>query len=695
MQPIFSKLSLIAVACLAAYAAPGLSYADDDIDNITIVGMRDNRVSEGATGLALDIQETPQSISIVNRELMDLFGTDDINSALDLVTGIRVERWETNRTNYVSRGFEIKSTQIDGVGLPNSWGLVEGAIDSFGYEQIEVIRGANGLLTGLGNASGTINYIRKRPLNEKAGEVGVSIGSYAQYRVQADYSSPLTGNGDWAGRVVVAADQANSYLRGYSSDRQYIYGVVDGQLTDVSSIAVGYSYQNAQSDGVMWGGLTFSNLDGTQAEFDVGASTAQDWTYWDNINQSAFVEYNHLLSAQWQLQLSYNYRAMESDSKLLFAYSYEGLDPDTAEGLVGWPGRWPGQDKANIYEAKLTGYFDWLGESHQVIVGASTAKNKNDSYMHPFSDDEPAYAGLPAFPYAGTDIPEPVWGPKTFDSQTEDTLRRYYAVTQLEFSQLALTLGFNAVSFERDSTTLETTLKGDEVSPYAGISYQFTSEVMAYVSYSDIYQPQDYYDVTGDYLDPTKGTNYEVGVKTAWFDKNLIANLAWFKAEQLGLGIYAGLNTDTGQYYYQGQDTYSEGVELELQGKLYEQLQFTFGATLVDVEDENDQDVYGWVPEKTVNLSVFSSLPQNDDITLGLSAKWQSEISRVDSYTGYPVSQPAYAKLDAFATWDINEQSRLRLNIDNLTDEKYITSLWEIGFYAAPRQYKLSYQYSF
>lgn len=198
------------------------------IEEVFITGIRDNRTSKGATGLDLAPKETPQSISILSRELMNDFGVNNLNDALRLATGIQVEAWETNRTNYMSRGFEIKNTQIDGVGMPNSWGIVTGEMDTFAYEKLEVIRGANGLLTGVGNASGTINYVRKRPTNEQEGSVGVSAGSFDFKRVQADYSTPFTESGDWAGRIVIATEDEGSYLRDYENDRVLVYGVVDG-----------------------------------------------------------------------------------------------------------------------------------------------------------------------------------------------------------------------------------------------------------------------------------------------------------------------------------------------------------------------------------------------------------------------------------------------------------------------------------
>ena len=157
-------------------------------------------------------------------------------------------------------------------------------MESYGYEEVEVIRGANGLLTGVGNSSGTINYVRKRPTNENEGEVGVSLGSFNAKRINADYSALLTESGSWAGRVVVAIDEKESHLDALENDRSYFYGVVDGQLTDNSTLTAGFSYQDANTDNNMWGGLVFNYSDGTQAKWDTSATTSQDWAMWDTIS---------------------------------------------------------------------------------------------------------------------------------------------------------------------------------------------------------------------------------------------------------------------------------------------------------------------------------------------------------------------------------------------------------------------------
>ncbi|MBL8270792.1 TonB-dependent receptor plug domain-containing protein, partial [Steroidobacter sp.] len=104
MRITFRNALALAVATAAGSAS---AQSNDDLskqtlETVLITAKRADRVSKGATGLDMDIADTPQSISVVTREQMDNFGADDINEALRLATGINVEEWETNRTNYMA-----------------------------------------------------------------------------------------------------------------------------------------------------------------------------------------------------------------------------------------------------------------------------------------------------------------------------------------------------------------------------------------------------------------------------------------------------------------------------------------------------------------------------------------------------------------------------------------------------------------
>ena len=682
------------VAVEEAGAPPATEVAQADgegeIETILIVGKREDRVSKGATGLNISVAETPQSISTVDRRQMENFAAYNLNDALRLATGINVEEWETNRTNYIARGFEIKSTQIDGVGMPNGWGIVTGAMDSFGYEKLEVIRGANGLLTGVGNSAGTINYVRKRPTNQAQGSLGVSFGSWDFKRIEADYSTPLTADGSWAGRVVVAAEDKDSWLRGKSDDRTFFYGVIDGQIGDNSTLTFGYSHQQANTDGNLWGALVLSNSDGTQAEFPRSASTSLDWTFWDTTTQTAFAEYTYALSPDWNLKASYNFCHVKDDAYLFYVYTLTGLDPDTATGLYGNPGSYPSKNHAHLLDLNLDGNFELFGRTHELIVGINQSTSKENMRWRPVPDTDPNWGALPAFPYPGDIFPEPQWGETIFYSLSKQRLTRAYAASRLALtSQLKAVLGFNWSEFQRDGDGVFSgpyDQTESKLAPYAGLTYQIIDNLLGYASYSDIYQPQDEYDINQKYLDPSKGVNYEVGVKADWMGKRLLTTLAWFTAKQEKLATFAGLNS-AGQYYYQGIDVESKGYELEVTGKPHDYVDLVLGFTALQLHGDTGNNVYEWVPRRTVNLQLSSQVPGATDLTLGVGGRWQSDIAKLDENTNVMIRQDHYVLLNAFARYDINKALTVRLNLNNLTDEKYITSLYQVGYYAAPRNF--------
>ena len=690
----------------SAGVADGSTDTATDLDAVLVVGQRANRVSNGATNLDLAIKETPQSISVVSSEQMRQFGATSVNDALRLATGVQVDEWETNRTSYSARGFDILNTQIDSVGLPNSWGVATGATDAFGYEKVEVIRGANGLLTGVGNAAGTINYVRKRPTNETQGSVGISYGSWGTTRAEVDYSTPFTGSGTWAGRVVAAHEEGDSWLRANENSRDYLYGVVDGQVGENGTLTFGYSYQRAKSDGIMWGALIFMNSDGTQAEWPTSASTTQDWTYWDTTNQTAFAEYAHQLGEDWQMKVSYNYRRSTGDENMFYAYlqdqngdgSQDALDPNTGVGLYGYP--WGGKDEATIHLGAVTlnGHFELFGHDQEVMLGASIARSESDNWERTVDDfSSPAWGALPGFPYATDVIPEPVWSDLERYSVLNQRLKRVFGATRIALNdRLKAIVGANYAQYRRNGNSYD--LPFDQTtshtSPYGGLTFDFSDRVLGYVSYSDIYQPQDQVDENDRYLDASKGVNYEAGIKADWLDKRLLTTVAVFKADQEGLATPTGRYNEYGSTIYAPVDVRSKGVEFEAVGKLNENFDLVLGYTALKLDGLNGDNTYSWVPRRTANLILSARVPSYNALSFGIGGRWQSDISNVES-SGFTVRQDSYAVVNGFVAWDFLPNATLRFNANNIGDEKYINTLRYSGYYGAPSNYTLSLNWRF
>lgn len=665
-----------------------------DVEEMLIIGERENRISKGATGLPMEIKETPQTIGTITEEDIKNFALTGSNEALALATGINVEQYETNRASFNVRGFEIQVTQIDGLSLVNSYATVVGREDTALFEKIELIRGANGLLTGVGNSSGTINYIRKRPKNEDGGELSFSAGSFNFKRAVVDYNKVLTQDGSWAGRVVVAHENGDSFTRDLHDARTTIYGVVDGQIGDKGTLTIGVGVNHADQDSPMWGSLTVMRKDGVQLEFDDSVSTSQNWTYWNTDSKTGFVEYTHQLSDTWNAKLTYNYRHSDESTKLLYVY-----EPNTGTlnldntGLVGWPYRSEGTSDNKVLDANINGTFSAFGQEHYLLVGVSQSKEVTavDTYAALSGFLNP----LPAFPYAGNVYPEPNWGPLSPSTRGESALTRAYLASRFTVTDpLKLILGVNAIRLERTGASIYGTAATNtefpvtkELSPYIGLTYDITSNLLGYVSYSNIFQNQDQTDFIGEYLDPMKGVNSEVGVKAEWFDKALLTTFALFGAEQTGLATYAGLNAK-GNYWYAPKDVKSEGFEFEATGRIGDDAQVTLGYTQLSLKGPDGKDIYEWIPRRTLNFRIDTAISAVPDLRFGLGGRWQSDIHKV----GGP-KQDAFFVANAFVSYAVSESANLRLNINNLFGEKYIRGLAYGTIYGAPANASLAFEY--
>lgn len=696
-QPKLFRLgaALLALAVVArAQTVPASDAADPvALEKFDVTAKREHRTSKGATNLPLTIKDTPQTISTIDQDAMRDFATTDTNDALRLGTGLTVDAWETNRTSYSSRGFDIMLTQVDGLGMTNDWGLVVGQDDTYLFDRIELIRGANGLLTGVGNASGTINYVRKRPTNHDGGEIVVRAGSNDFKRAALDYNKVLTASGTWAARLVVAHEDKDFYLRALHDRRTTLYGVVEGQIGTSGALTAGFTYTDSLQRSPFWGSLTLIRADGTQAEFDSSASPSQDWTRWKLRSANAFVEYAHTLSPDWEVKLTYNHRTGDEAVKLFYAYSLTGALNADNTGLLGWPYRSQSDSRSDIVDANLNGHFSAFGRRHEAIVGLSLSKQK--TYSEFYSIVSSPSAVLPAFPYAGDVYAEPVWGATSVGNDGDQTLARVYAATRLSLTdRLKAIAGLNAINLKRDGTSIygggvnldnETTKK---VSPYTGLTYDLTSNLLAYASYSDIFQAQDQRDINGRFLAPMKGANTEVGLKAEWLKRRLLTTVAVFDAKQLGLATEAGFDPVAQQSYYAPKDVKSRGFELEATGRIGANTNLTAGFTRMELTGPDGHDIYEWVPRTIVSLRADTRLPGLPQLKFGAGLRWQSDI-----FKSAGARQDAYLLVNTFAAYELTRSATVRLNIDNLTDEKYLRTVQYGAIYGAPRQFSVSLEY--
>ena len=700
LRTLLGSAALLAIA--ASALAPATARAEEgppgEVDAFLVIGQRENRVSKGATGLAMSVAETPQSVTVIDKDYIAAFGLDEVNQVLTFTTGINVEAVETNRTYYNARGFDIKSMQVDGLGLPFFWN-VAGALDTYGYEKVEVIRGANGLLTGTGNPSGTINYVRKRPTNALEGEVGVTVGSENRRRFEADLSGPLTASGSWAGRIIVAREAKDSFLESNQNDRLFASAIIEGQIGDRAIVTLGHTYQRSESDGVLWGAPPLHYGDGSLTRYDRSATTTMDWTYWDNSTASTFAELVYALPGDWQARGVIAHNDYKETTELFYTYGVP--DKATGLGLFGYPGHYKPSTRSDIVDVTLSGPLQLFGREHELLTGLSHAES-NDLYLQAAAPaTDPAWGALPAFPgWDGTEIGRPAFGAFTEAGRWTNTVRRAYLAGRFQISDpLKVILGVNAIDIRRRGINFGESMDLDEnaVSPYLGATYTTPAGYILYGSYSDIFEPQPELTEKLAPLGAAKGKSYEIGIRKTWYDGRLLASLALFKASQDNFAEFAGRNTTLNIDYYKGISTEVEGFELEVSGKINQELKLQGGFTSLELTGQGGVDIRTYVPRQTFNLSGLyrpTALPR---LEMGAAIKWQTDTYAMAALGR--VDLEAFSLINLSASYDLTDKVEAAFNISNAGDIKNRTSLYWAnfgqGFYGPPRAVSVSLKYAF
>ncbi|OEY91645.1 ligand-gated channel protein [Acinetobacter proteolyticus] len=658
--------------------------------------------SSSATKLDIEAKEIPQTINVVTRQQIEDFGLTSSRDVLNNTPGVTVNSLETERSVYMARGFEISNILVDGVGFPSSeWNYNDTNPDSYFYDRIEVIKGADALTNAFGDPSATINYIRKRPTKEFQANAGLSYGSWDTQRYEADASGSLLPNGTVRGRVSGFQQTGNSNLDRYSSEKNGIAGILEADLGDNTLLTIGASQEKNKPNANNWGALPLMDSSGKQINYDRSYNPNPDWAYWDNTSRNAFFELKQKLSETWSANLSYNYNEKDRKSQLLYYYGYPNAD---GSGISLTPSGFFENNKLHTADLNLQGKFDLFNQEHEAIIGYSFSNSHQNDHAKNGTLHDSNINYTDNVPYT-TDWAS--WTPNNVTwsnfSQTADYTQRnqsVYAATRLHLNDdLKVTLGANYVKAKIEGTSYDAPMVYDEskVSPYAGITYNFTPEYTGYMSYTSIFRPQTAVDEkTGKVADPIEGKSYEVGFKSSWLDNKLTGTLAVFRTEE---NNYPLRPTDSHPLNRTSaiSDLRSQGLEVGLAGQLTDQVNVSLGYTQFSLQDlKNGGAARTYNPTQSFNLLTTYSPTQLPKLKVGAGLKWQSKITRFDpSYNTY-LKQSDYALLNLMASYDLSPNLSIQANANNVTDKKYLNSFTDgQAFYGAPANYTVAFRFKY
>jgi outer membrane receptor for ferric coprogen and ferric-rhodotorulic acid len=678
-----------------AMAATGLTadpYVTEGTGSYTV------RQTSGATRLGLSLRETPQSMTVVTRQQLEDQQLLSVTDALRVVPGIALSHDDSDRHFLYSRGFSTTIVQVDGL---RSFDQDASAsfltqVDTATLDRIEVIRGASGLLKGVGNPSAAINLVLKRPTSEFKASASASAGSWNRYRGEADVSGPLNAAGTLRARAVAAFESRDNFSDYYHKEAQTYYGIVEYDLTPDTLIDVGVESQTQDTSGSTYGAIPLFWSDGTRFIADRSWSPSSKGAYLESKSRKLFLDVKQQISADWQARVRLTSSRLIRDMLVRQIYGSIAPNRQTGEATIYNTTIQPDR-KAKGIDAQITGRVDLGGWDADIVAGYSWTRgvlHRRDAYK---------LETTTLADWDGTIDPLEDWtGATVSQRRTEERETSLYGTARLRpFDGLSVILGGNLATYRLldvvNGAVSRRMHEGGKFVPYAGAVLDFTKNLSLYASYTDIFSPATAYDSNDRLLDPVTGSNYEAGIKGEFLDGKLNASLAGFYIKQNNVAVaIAGVTTPSGAQAYEGaKGVTSKGVEFELSGEILPGWQVQGGYTYLHARTAAGARVNTGMPQNQGKFATSYRFHGGalDRVMIGANATWQDSTHYATSYG--TAHQGAVLVAGLIGGYDVTEKLSLSVVLNNLFDKTYYDGygLFTSYTYGAPRNVLFTARY--
>ncbi|MGO1254663.1 MAG: TonB-dependent siderophore receptor [Alcaligenes aquatilis] len=670
------------------------------LGTVTVRAQQANPLTEGtgsytttsmstATRLNLSSRETPQSVSVITRQQLDDYNVNTLRDVMRYTPGMYVVESEGVADEYAfqARGFGVDNLMIDGQATDRTnFNMRTISADMNMYDRVEVLRGAAGLLYGVGAPSAAVNLVRKRPTADPLLNLAVGVGSHDRYSATFDGGGAIGPTERVRGRLVGSYQNEHGFVDVSKSNNRSLYGVVELDLTEHTTLGLGASYQRYRANGIYSGKPSY--LDGSPVDMPRSAFWGQAWSHQYRETATYFLDLNHEFDNGWKAKLAAMHTTGETDSVYpniqriandpnRFKFDSTGWDYDTRQ--------------TNL-EGTLSGTFPLLGRDHELVVGASYRKEFSKAGNpwegggthildpHNFNPNQTPDSGM-----------TPTTNPMLWANRSENT--GIFSTLRLNLADSTkLILGGRLGWYEQQGTGWyfgqrnwrKAVRQNAEFTPFAGIVQDLDDRHSVYASYAQIFQPQGAVDLNGKQLDPMTGTNLEIGIKGEYFDGALNTNLALYQIKQRNRAISDEENCPAGgplSCSRAAGEIESKGVDVEISGALTPRWQVGGGYTfnLARYTKDSNPARIGQRLNNEVPRHLFKMFTnyrpggQWHRWNVGASVYMQSPIE-IDEGV-FHAYQGTYAVVGLMAGYQVNSKLNLVLNVDNLFDRHYRTAL--------------------
>lgn len=678
------KIALLAGASLIALAsAAAAQEAVTPLDPVTLTGSGDATApvegyvaATAATGkTATPLAETPRSLAVITRDLIEDTGAQTLGQALATTAGVVGEPYgaDPRFDSPVLRGFDTRNAQyLDGLRIMRAAGAP--AFELYGLERVEVLKGPGSTLYGSGSPAGIINMVQKRAQTENAAETGVAVSDDGDAKLSFDVNRAVSET--LAFRLTGVAGKSQEQIEEITNDRGYLGFATRWQATDATEVQIITSYQ-ADSPITPSGlpfNLTGQGDDASLRDLYIG-DPAVDAS--DRRMLNLGYEVAHDLGGGWQLQQSARYQKFDWDYTGFYV-SGDAVGSTVNRGVI-----YQDEDSstANV-DTRLTGSFDTGRASHRLMVGLDL--RRHDALT---STD---FAGASA-----QDITDPSTVPATVTApwyllDTDLTLEQagIYVQDEITAGAWRATLGLRRDWASQQGTSTNnfggTTVVDQQdqaTTGQAALAYVMENGVTPYVSYATSFDPELGVDIDGDQLNPTEGRQWELGMKyrpTA-FDGFFSVALYDLRQENVSVSVTEGGVTGIRQIG----SVQSKGAEFEAAAQLGAGwgVKAAFSINEAEQKGANDGKRPANAPRTAGSLWLTydfadGSAAEGLQLAGGLRHIGQRFGDNANTY-----DMDAVTLVDLGARYALANGAEASLNVANLTDEVYVANCGSFGCY--------------
>jgi iron complex outermembrane receptor protein len=539
----FAAIWMLGVSVLAA----GAAQADDKssgLETVVVTGIRQTD-SDAGTKTDTPILQTPQSVNVITADQIREFGSQSVQQILRYSPGVSSETRGvmTGIDFFYARGFAMDQylnglrTLSGGNSFPQP--------DAYLLESVEVLRGPASILYGQASPGGIVNLVTKQAGADPVNEVQIQAGNYDRIQGGVDLSGDLSGDldsdGTLSGRIVALAKNADTQVD-FAKERRYaVAPSLTWRPNADTKLTLTAIYQDDPHVGYYnWipaYGTVLPNINGGKLPTSLYTGEPS----FDRFSEKTLLlgySFEHRFNDVFTVRQNFRYANasstfdntyvsfLDTDQRTLYRYAW-AVNEHTANVDV---------------DTQLLAKFA-LGALDNTVLAGFDYQNLRYGQKLGYDFDPLDVPPLDIYaPVYGAAIPKP---PVASNDVQHNDQFGVYAQDQIAWGNLRVLLGGRQDWVTSSDTQYIDPFTGlpaagvktknpdqHAFTGRAGIVYLFDMGLAPYASYTESFQPQTGTDFAGKPFVPTRGRQYEAGVKYQIPGTQSLFTVAWYDLEQ-------------------------------------------------------------------------------------------------------------------------------------------------------------------